>query len=668
MPRVEIPQSRRVIPTGTGITQAPDLTAPTREAQRTGAIVTGIAAEGIQKEKTRRDVTYVANASVQAERQIEDLKKELRSDMQAPEEHANTFFELSSDVYNSYAENAPSQEAQLSLQQQFASLQRGRLREETAYQDSAIKARDLKAYEESSLVLENELFENPESLEKVLAQQGQLDASLKGVVAPQQLANISEHRKKTLAVSYVKGLIQRDPHEALEILGSDSLDSTLSASEQLSLESSANTKIKRDRAEAQAQFNKSQRKFVDSIKLQIVTGTMDQGGIDQMLEAGSLTPQEYNSLSRMQNQQLKKEADKVFSNSFIGESLRRNIPLNPSDKKTKEAVDSYYKEIIIPQMEGVEREEAVMAELSFINDVGIVPKTIIDQVSASIATGSSEVKADAAKFITSLGFSNPRLSNAFSKTDLAMAEKISTNVNSMSVEDAVKAAEVAVLEKKTEQYKTKLSRFNADRPEFDDARFTDSFFEFFDGLPDTVPPGMEDQFVDLIKSYNVDLEVPLDTAEKLAYQTLLKEWTVTDINGTEEYMRFAPEAVYGSPEMGSEWIKDQLRKDVGTIRGKEIDEDEDFLFSPVPTTFGSSGGVKYYIYQIDPTTGFEEVIKDTQGVPMLWFPSEQEEVTRLTEEAEQRKESIQQEKIGRAEANIKGQQIEENIQSIREGF
>ena len=668
MPRVEIPQSRRVIPTGTGITRAPDLTAQSREVQRSGARVADLAGEVIQREKVRKDTVYVANASVQAERDIEELKKQLRAELETPEGHTNNFFELSSDVYNGYAQNAPSQEATLSLQQQFAGLQRGRLREETAFENSAIKARDLSAYEESSTVLDNTLFENPDEFELVLAQQGQLDETLKGILSPAQAATATQARQEALATAYVKGLINRDPNEALEVLKSDSLDDVLSSRQQSALENSANTQTQRNNASAQREFNKSHRIFVDNVKRDILTGEADQGTIDQLFNDESLTPDEFVSLSRMNNQKLDREADQVFSNAFIGESLRQGVPLDPTDDKVVDAVDNYYTDIIAPRLEELEKDEANMAEISFINDVGIVPRTIIKQVNAGISTGSDSAKADAAKFITTLGFSNPRLSNQFSVTNLAIAEKISTNMISMSVEDAVQAAEVSVLERETEQYRAKLRVFNIDRPEFDDGRFTDSFFEFFDGLPDTVPPGMEDRFVDGLKSYVVDLEVPMDRAVPLMYRTLLKEWSVTDINGAEEYMRFSPESVYSTPQQGNEWIKTQLRQDVSAIRGKAFDEDEDFFFSPIPTTFGSAGGVKYYIYETNPVTGFEEVIKDRGGTPMLWSPSPQQETIRLAIAAEEQKRRITDEKISEAEMNKKTQEDRGSTQFIGRGF
>ena len=56
------------------------------------------------------------------------------------------------------------------------------------------------------------------------------------------------------------------------------------------------------------------------------------------------------------------------------------------------------------------------------------------------------------------------------------------------------------------------------------------------------------------------------SAAKLATDTISSQWKITKADGTNRWMKYAPEAVYGNAA-GSDWIKEQLEFDMSQIPG-----------------------------------------------------------------------------------------------------
>jgi hypothetical protein len=122
-------------------------------------------------------------------------------------------------------------------------------------------------------------------------------------------------------------------------------------------------------------------------------------------------------------------------------------------------------------------------------------------------------------------------------------------------------------------------------------------------VPD-VPTAMAAEFADLTKQYFYHTNGNLDQARKLALNDLKGTWGVSQVNGTRELMKYAPERMFPNLSV------DDIRKDIAT---------EGYGASRLvesPET-GSSGGKIWSLAEKD-QFGAWDVVRDERGMPLRY--------------------------------------------------
>ena len=112
-----------------------------------------------------------------------------------------------------------------------------------------------------------------------------------------------------------------------------------------------------------------------------------------------------------------------------------------------------------------------------------------------------------------------------------------------------------------------------------------------------------------------------ETAQKAAFTMMRKNWGVTNINGDRRFMKYAPESIYGSPnlseEENTEWIKNQLFSEVTKNSIYTEGFTSNLMLAVNPRVKTKDGLPVYSILHKDPKTG---MITNVEGFN-AWVPN-----------------------------------------------
>ena len=111
-----------------------------------------------------------------------------------------------------------------------------------------------------------------------------------------------------------------------------------------------------------------------------------------------------------------------------------------------------------------------------------------------------------------------------------------------------------------------------------------------------------------------------ETAQKAAFTMMRKNWGVTNINGDRRFMKYAPESIYGQPnlseEENTEWIKNQLVSEITKNSIYTEGFTSNLILAVNPRVKTKDGLPVYAVLHKDPKTG---MIIDVKGFN-AWTP------------------------------------------------
>ena len=341
--------------------------------------------------------------------------------------------------------------------------------------------------------------------------------------------------------------------------------------------------------------------------------------------------------------------------AFLG-----NTSLNPDDKTARDAVNAHYSAVV----KVVPPEKFVDFSVNYVERTGVVPATLKSNIVGGLNSVDSSKVIPAAMIVEKLSkATNTTALQQFSDKSISFAQQVlDYNRNGLSPEEAVKKANdmrnILPTEKDNRirafrELEKETSSTDAIQRKVDEGWFEGSISSWqSDPVINEVMAG---EFSRLREREYV-LSGDDETAQKAAFTMMRKNWGVTNINGDRRFMKYAPESIYGQPnlseEENTEWIRNQLFSDVTKDSIYTEDFTSNLILAVNPRVKTKDGFPVYSVLHRDPATG---IIRNLEKFN-AWVPdySVTPEFKKLNDENAQR---IDDAKENAKRNNIEGVQF-----------
>lgn len=278
---------------------------------------------------------------------------------------------------------------------------------------------------------------------------------------------------------------------------------------------------------------------------------------------------------------------------MVSNAINYGIPLDPSSKSNKAATDSYYASHFANL--NLSNEEQVTGVLKLVGNTGIIPTQLLSHLNAAAVTQDAKTVLPAADFVSRLYETNPTAITGMSKEKQAFYLQVN-QLRSVGVDDT-KSVEHAynLTYKQTDDVKEQLSK-DQSSTDYKNNRlksakgFVSDLGQIFRIDPSATDKTNEAALFrnDYESLYDLNYRIAGgndEIAKKMTNQQISRKWSITEINGKAELMKYAPEALYkGGPDG---WQAKQWEEEKWKLKyGEERKSNQDIGFRVNNTTGG----------------------------------------------------------------------------------
>jgi hypothetical protein len=611
MPRVTIDRAgSQNIPTTSGQPRAGFL--PSSGGQQVnqafvnlGRTVAGITQEIAAKRAAIDDANYVSTMNTETVETIGRLEQEMQTNLADPRGYTEALMEQVDDIYAKALENAPSDKSRAQLQSIFSGKRNGYFHNAFRFENKAVADTTLARADENISTIAQEVFNDPNSLQARLQDINLVSDSAAEVLAPGQHEMFQVQAGAKLVKAHLNGLVRAGQYDqALESLGSGQFDQFFTPEQIVRLEAGLEDSIAKQQRELEKLGNQQYKQQLDDIDLGIFNGSIGLNELNTMHEEGVFrTNKDYiNRAKQIDTVNKKAEVDRSHVD-LVDAALSGVAPLSPSSTADKRAADTYYEQIIAPQLT---QEDGIEKAVKFSTDLGIVPKKFKNQLSGHLNSGSNQGQVGAAQVIDGIISRDATAALSFTKRDASRARHIAGGINAgLTAEEAIKAADNRI------QVDKGILKRREERL-FDEGIDFDPPTEFFRNDPNEVPDEMALDFDRLLQTFAVELGHSVEDAEEMANRRIEASWAVTKINGEPEYMKYAPEKLFNPKGVNPKWIRKQLTSEMeqAGLGGS--------FTRIIPNPLRTAEEMEYFV--MEEVDGVEVQALDSAGNPITWFP------------------------------------------------
>ncbi|HEK2062937.1 TPA: hypothetical protein SMS29_000228 [Proteus mirabilis] len=274
-----------------------------------------------------------------------------------------------------------------------------------------------------------------------------------------------------------------------------------------------------------------------------------------------------------------KEQDKQFAANRLQLSIQNNFPLDPNDKNNQQAADDYFEQHI-QQSFNLRDDNSLNSVAELTARTGIIPSQIKSILDMGATSKDPEVVLPIAKMYGQIFDSNPASATDISSSTMAYYSKVySLSRAGMPDEKAVETAFKTTFEQdeRTKQMIASQIRdkgYIRDRDKAAQSNINDFFTFGGFSSPNINKPSTENKAYlrDYQTLYDANFaETGGDTelAKKMTNAQIKNTWAISSVNGKDEVMRYAPEAVFNINESGSgNWIIGQWEEEKKQLASK----------------------------------------------------------------------------------------------------
>lgn len=264
---------------------------------------------------------------------------------------------------------------------------------------------------------------------------------------------------------------------------------------------------------------------------------------------------------------------------MVTNAVNHGVPLDPNNKSNKAATDSYYAANFSNL--DLKDENQVAGVIKLVGSTGIIPTQLLSNLNAAAVTQDPKVVLPAADLVSRLYEKNPTAITGLSN------EKQAFYLNIKQYQDAgvdgEKSIELAynlaynqtdalkmqiAAEQSTQPYKKE--RMNAAD---DFVSKQSSIFRIDPSATDTTPEAKR-YLSDYESLFDINFRVTggnADIAKKMTHQQIARRWSITEVNGKAQLMKYAPESLYpGGPAgwQARQWEEEKWKLKYGEEKEK----------------------------------------------------------------------------------------------------
>ncbi|MDW5502467.1 hypothetical protein R6Y99_21960 [Pseudomonas lundensis] len=296
--------------------------------------------------------------------------------------------------------------------------------------------------------------------------------------------------------------------------------------------------------------------------------------------------------------QLDTEWEKNQGSSRFESSLQNNFPLDPTDKNNQAAADHYFDRQVAPGF-NINNADSMNQVAEITTKSGMLPTQIKTMLTAGATSRDPAVVVPMAKMYGQIFDNNPAAATGVDKGAMAFYSKVyAYDRAGVPAEKAVDMAYNQVYQQ-DDRLKQMVSQQVRDK-DYIKARTTaaqdninslsPSWTSF--GAPSISAAGQANQLYqrDYQTIYDANFAQTggdADQAKAMTNAMIKKVWAVSTINGKEEVMKYAPEAVYGVTNGSGNWIQGQWEEDKRALKGSAFGgarDDTDLVLIPDAVT------------------------------------------------------------------------------------
>lgn len=296
--------------------------------------------------------------------------------------------------------------------------------------------------------------------------------------------------------------------------------------------------------------------------------------------------------------QLDTEWEKNQGSSRFESSLQNNFPLDPNDKNNQAAADHYFDRQVAPGF-NINNADSMNQVAEITTKSGMLPTQIKTMLTAGATSRDPAVVVPMAKMYGQIFDNNPAAATGVDKGAMAFYSKVyAYDRAGVPAEKAVDMAYNQVYQQ-DDRLKQMISQQVRDK-DYIKGRATaaqdninslsPSWTSF--GSPSITSAGQANQLYqrDYQTIYDANFAQTggdADQAKAMTNAMIKKVWAVSTINGKEEVMKYAPEAVYGVTNGSGNWIQGQWEEEKRALKGAAFGgtrDDTDLVLIPDAVT------------------------------------------------------------------------------------
>ena len=481
---------------------------------------------------------------------------------------------------------------------------------------------------------------DPSQLDSVLAERlKQIEAMPLDQNSKDKMVRSATNR---LGISAIQGIISSDPAEGKKQLKSGKWNNFVTGKQMDVLLKSADTGINKEKAEATI----AQSMAYSDLVIKFLNGEGTREEIDLFRQNARVdvsgTGKQLITLERLFLRDQSESQKQVVKMEYGNQAYLGNISPDPNNAKARDAVNAHYSAVV----RVVPPEKFVDFSVNYVERTGVVPSVLKSNIVGGLNSVDSSKVIPAAMILEKLSkATNTTALQQFPNKSISFAQQVlDYNRNGLPPEEAVEKANdmrnilPAEKDNRTRAFREiekQTSSTDVIQRKVDEGWFEGSISSWqSDPVINEVMAG---EFSRLREREYV-LSGDDETAQKAAFTMMRKNWGVTNINGDRRFMKYAPESIYGQPNLSekenTEWIQNQLFFDVtkNSIFSEEFTKS--LILSVNPRVKTKDGLPVYSVLRKDPETG---IIMNVEGFA-AWTPdySVTPEFKKLNDENAQR--------------------------------
>lgn len=332
--------------------------------------------------------------------------------------------------------------------------------------------------------------------------------------------------------------------------------------------------------------------------------------------------------------QLNGEWEKKQGSLRLAAAMQQGIPLDPHDTSNQAAADNYFDQRVLPEFD-LSNSESLKQVVEITTKAGIIPSQIKSLLNTGAMTHDPAIAVPMARMYGEIFNRNPAAATDMDKASMAFYIKVNAYDSAgMEPEKAIETAYRQIYQQ-DEQLKQRLNQQKRDKS-YIAARETaaqknvNSQAPGWFGGPGISKPGISNQLYqrDYQTLYDANFDITGGDAkqsEAITNAMIRRVWAVTNLNGEDEMMKYAPEALYGVNNNEGNWITGQWAVEKAHLRAQAFggarDDTDLVLVADMLTPRDRSYAV---MLRQKNAQGYEDVHEyyGPQGMPVRFKPDQ----------------------------------------------